>query len=45
MEVLHPMQNPRESDCRRLPVTVRSLNPDAIHAEQRRVPVTVRVRG
>ncbi|CAM9825307.1 unnamed protein product [Scytosiphon promiscuus] len=39
MEVLHPMQNPRD-ESKRLPVTVRSLNPEAFVAEQRRMPVT-----
>ncbi|CAM9694050.1 unnamed protein product [Ectocarpus sp. 12 AP-2014] len=40
MEVLHPMVNPRD-ETKRLPVTVRSLLPDAsVAAEARRVPVT-----
>lgn len=43
MEVLHPMVNPRD-ETKRLPVTVRSLLPDAsAAAEARLVPVTVRV--
>lgn len=44
MEVLHPMQNPRGDDMKRLPVTVRSLNDDSSLGGQRLMPVTVRER-